>query len=695
MEQEPRTVQLPQFSLRAAVVPESIDEKARTVEVVFSTGAPVERYDWWTGERYVEKLSMDPKAIRLDRLNSGAPVLNTHSSYDLSDVIGVVEDGTARVEDGQAIAKLRFSEHDDVARFWGDVRGRVIRNVSVGYVTHKVEEDRSEGKLPVRTATDWEPYEISMVPMGADPGAQTRGQRDLDLRTTHPCLIVRKESAMKKDETPAPEATVEKRAETPVAAVPTAEVERAAAQKAERERQAEIRRLVRASGLTEQDALIDRYGKGEQSLDEIRADIMEKRAALSAEHEPSPSRVRVGDDVSDKRRRGMEAALLLRSGAIRILRAAAKVQPDNPLFQNLPSDPGEFRGMAMLRMAEDDLESRGVRMRGRDPMETAGLVMSEIGRAWERGLGDLVRRGIEGGQVIADFPVALVNAMHKTALGKYALAPATWRRFCGVGTVNDFLAHPQFRSAGIAALAQIGEHGEFANRDLADAYRENIQARTYGNIVALTRQVLINDDMGFFSDIVGDLGNAAGETIEALVYALLATAAGMGPNMLDGVALFNAAHNNLGAAGAIAVAKFDLDRVVMAAQTDLAGRILDLRPSVVLVPAGSEGQARVINESEYDVDAVGAGTPPALRPNRVRGLFSDVVGSGRLAGTRYYIFADPQLYPCIKVAFLNGQQEPYLEMQPGWRVDGSEWKVRLDVAVGPVDFRTALTAAGA
>jgi hypothetical protein len=42
---EPRTVQLPQFSLRAAVVPESIDEKARTVEVVFSRRG-VSRHDW-------------------------------------------------------------------------------------------------------------------------------------------------------------------------------------------------------------------------------------------------------------------------------------------------------------------------------------------------------------------------------------------------------------------------------------------------------------------------------------------------------------------------------------------------------------------------------------------------------------------------------------------------------------------------
>jgi hypothetical protein len=501
---------------------------------------------------------------------------------------------------------------------------------------------------------------------------------------------------VKKDEIPAPEAApVETRAvPTPAAPTPPA-IDAQAVTKAERERQAEIRKLVRASGLDGQEELLERFGASTQTLDEIRKEIMDKRAEESLKHEPSPSRVRVGDDASDKRRTGMEAAILVRSGAIHILQRAAKAQPSNPLFQKLPTDPGEFRGMRMLRMFEQDQESRGVKVRGVDEMELAGRAMTEIGRAWERGLGDLIKRGIDGGQVGADFPVALVNAMHKTALGKYALAPATWRRFCGVGTVNDFRAHPQFRASGIAALSLVQPNGEFRNRDIADAYREDLTAQTYGNIVALTRQVLINDDMGFFSDIVGDLGNAAGETIEALVYALLTTAAGLGPNMLDGVALFNAAHNNLGAAGAIGVAKFDADRVIMGAQVDLAGRILDLMPSVLVVPNGSKGQATVINESEFDIDAVGAGTPPANRPNRVRGLFTDIVGSARLAGTRYYIFADPQLYPTIKVGFLNGQQEPFLEMQPGWRVDGTEWKVRLDVAVGAVDFRTALTAAGA
>lgn len=690
MEHEARTVQLPQGSLLARVVPESIDEKARTIEVVFSTGAPVERYDWRTGP-YIEKLSMSPTAIRWGRLNSGAPVLNTHSSWSLSDVIGVVEDGTARVESGQAVAKLRFSERADVEPFWGDIKGRVIRNVSVGYVSHHAEEERNEDDMIVRTATDWEPYEISMVPMGADPAAQTRGQGRLDLQRTFPCEIVRKEAAMK-TETPAPEAApVEKRAPEPAApAAPAVD-----AAKAERERQAEIRKLVRASGLDGQEAIIERLCGGTATLDAIRAELWDKVVESRRGDEPGGHvGITVGTDAREKRRRGMEAAILLRSGAVNILRAAAKRQPDNPAFREI-LDPGEFRGMRLLRMAEEDMQSRGLRVRGMDELTLAGRALTEIGEAWNRGLADLVTRSIDGGQVIADFPVALVNAMNKVSLGAYTLAPATWRRFCGIGSVSDFRVSPQLRGSGLGALPRIQANGEFTNMDLADAYRENITAQTYGAIVALTRQVLVNDDIGFFSDVSAKLGNAAGETIEALVYALLNTAGGFGPLMLDGVALFNgAAHFNVGAGGALGVAVLDADRAVMAAQLDPAGRITDIRPSVLLTPAGSEGLAKVINASEYDIDPVVGAVPPGTRPNRVRGLFSDTVGSARLAGTRYYMFADPQTMPCIKVAFLNGVQEPFLEMQPGWRVDGIEWKGRIDVGVGAVDFRTGLTGAG-
>ena len=58
------------------------------------------------------------------------------------------------------------------------------------------------------------------------------------------------------------------------------------------------------------------------------------------------------------------------------------------------------------------------------------------------------------------------------------------------------------------------------------------------------------------------------------------------------------------------------------------------------------------------------------------------------------LFADPNIAPVIEVVFLNGVETPYLEMKEGWRIDGTEWKVRLDSGVGAVDWRGAVTNAG-
>lgn len=180
---------LPPFGMQARALPETLDDQARTVELTFSTGAGVPRMDWWSGKRYIEKLSLAPSAVRLERLNNGAPLLDAHSGYSIGDQIGVVEPGSVRLLKTEARATVRFSSRDAVEPIWQDVRAGIIRNVSVGYAVHKFEEEPGgDNKIPIRTATDWEPYEISMVPMPADAGAQVRqGDKTLTL----PCVIVR------------------------------------------------------------------------------------------------------------------------------------------------------------------------------------------------------------------------------------------------------------------------------------------------------------------------------------------------------------------------------------------------------------------------------------------------------------------------------------------------------------------------
>ena len=127
---------------------ETIDAEARSVEVVWSTGATVRRMDLWTDKRYDEALSLDPRHVDLSRLNSGAPLLKAHGAFDLANVIGVVERAWIARSEGayEGRATVRFSARDDVEPLWQDVRAGIIRNVSVGYTVRAYEVIDQDGR---------------------------------------------------------------------------------------------------------------------------------------------------------------------------------------------------------------------------------------------------------------------------------------------------------------------------------------------------------------------------------------------------------------------------------------------------------------------------------------------------------------------------------------------------------------------
>ena len=163
-----------------------------TFNVIFSTGATVRRCDVFNDCYYDEQLVIEPASIRTERLNSGAPVLDTHSDISLENVIGVVVPGSIRIAAGIARASIKLDTGAENQSTIRKIRDGIIRNVSVGYVVHKFEvicED-NDNSVPLYRATDWEPYEISLVPIGADSGAGIRASPNI-----YPCVIVRNNDA--------------------------------------------------------------------------------------------------------------------------------------------------------------------------------------------------------------------------------------------------------------------------------------------------------------------------------------------------------------------------------------------------------------------------------------------------------------------------------------------------------------------
>jgi HK97 family phage major capsid protein/HK97 family phage prohead protease len=137
----------------------AINEEARTASLAFASEMPYGRY--WG----VEILDLSPQAMRQSRLRTGANLLVDHDSRDVVGVIESVEVGADRV----ARATVRFGKSARAEEVWQDVRDGIRRNVSVGYMIHKAQLVEERDGVETFRVTDWEPFEVSLVSVPADP----------------------------------------------------------------------------------------------------------------------------------------------------------------------------------------------------------------------------------------------------------------------------------------------------------------------------------------------------------------------------------------------------------------------------------------------------------------------------------------------------------------------------------------------
>lgn len=362
------------------------------------------------------------------------------------------------------------------------------------------------------------------------------------------------------------------------------------------------------------------------------------------------------EDEADKRMGAVVQAVMARAGV------SGK---DGPVRAD---GTNPFRGMRLLDLARASLQRGGVRTEGMDQMQLVAAAFT---------------------QGTSDFPIVLENTMHKTLQIAYMAAPFTWSRWVREGTVMDFREHPRYRVSSLSNLQTVNEHGEFKNASIPDGEKSVITADTKGYIINLTRKAIINDDLGAFVGLAQAMGRAARRTVEQDVYTLFNS----NPVLEDGIPLFHADHNNIAAVNAVpTVDSFEAARVLMAQQRDVGDNdFLDLRPDVWLGPLSLGGKARAVINSTYDPDAANK----LQRENIVRNLVRDIVDTPRLSGTAWYLLANRDDAPVMEVAFLDGNSTPFLEMDQGFTVDGSRWKVRLDYGVAAIDYRGAVKNNGA
>ncbi len=711
---------------------EGYDAATRTVELITATETPVRMPGWLVGldcEFYYEVLDCSQGAVDMSQLDAGnAPLLDTHDRFQLAARLGVAR--TALVAGGQVITRCAFGQSARAREVEAEFAGGTPPKVSVGYRRNQMLLDRMDGDVPVYRVTSWTLTEVSLVSIAADPNAGARSAQE----TTGPCIttetnmrilppglplaaaastlaVATAEGARSlghdiatRGPTPQPNAPITATpapspapAPTPTptpapapAPTPTPSPAPAPAPAAPGTEAARSDRFSGTAALalidqargfgdtvvTRAQELIQQNERGEITTDGARAALLTaaadaQRAATSGVTNGGRA-IEVTSDERDRFRQGAVNSIIQRAGLGQLVADGARARGETVPDLN----PGEFRGIRNAELARMSLERCGQRVDSWDRDLVVGQAMA-------------LRMGPY--QSTSDFPVILEDVVNRVLQAAYATTPDTWRQFAGVGSVSDFKATSQLLLGAFGALDALLENGEVKNKPIPDGAKATIQASTRANIIALTRQAIVNDDLGAFNDLAVALGRAGKLSIEQDIYRLLALNDGLGPVMGDGKTLFHADHHNITDGGALSIDQIEKMDILFADQTDLSGEEkLDLKLSVLLTPYAYRGQATILNTADQGLDPTGK----LLIPNRVKGTFDTIVGGKRLKGKRRYGFADPTVAPALKVVFLNGNQEPTVESRDGWRTDGTEWRVKFDYGVGAIDWRTAITDKG-
>lgn len=634
----------------AELQPSTWNAESRTIEVVWSTGAAVRRYDWWSEDYYDEVLSMDPAAVRLERLNNGASVLNSHGQWSLEDVIGTVVPGSARIVGDRAVATLRLSAREELSGIVADIAAGIIRNISVGYIIHKTQETRKDGQLMERLVTDWEPVEISFVPVPADAGAQARAMPQQ--RALYPCIIEARAAAPTQEETTmdetedtstgarAPATPTTPAPATPPAAQPAAE--RAVSI-------ADIRARAQAAGLSA-DQTLDVIALHEQTpftrgtLAEHLLDTMATRQS-----QPQNPRVSVSRDDGDTRRAALMAALYARANP-------GQVRPDQ-----LNDVARGYRHFSLIRMAEEHLLITGRHERGLSPVEIASRALHHT----------------------SDFTNVLADAINKRLRAAYAENSPSYRRWSRrAPNAPDFKSISVTQLSALPDLLKVNESGEIKYGSISDG-KTAYQVVTYGRMIGITRQALINDDLSAFDRIPLGFAGAASRLENRLVYAQLTS----NPTMSDGTALFHSTHGNLAGSGAaISGTTLGAGRTAMRLQKGLQSEELNLSPAYLIVPATQEQLAYQYTSSQYvpakpsDTNEFRAGGRTALEPI-VEALLDGT------STTSWYLAADSAQVDTVEWCYLDGNEGVQLASNQTFGIDGVEFKAMLDFAASVIDYR--------
>lgn len=604
----------------------------RSFWVVFATENPVFRKGW--EESFHEILICQPENIRATRLSEGAvPLLNNHDQSDgVQGQMGRVVEYS--IEEGRCLARVLFSSQEKFAGIWQDIKAGVIRSVSTGYKVYKYQREvMANSPVPDYKAIDWEPLEISLSPVPADfkslVGRNDEGQHDLIIENFLPAQNVRSDMKTEKQ-------TGWIEHSNSGSSANEAQI-RSEAIKAERARSIEITNAVRAARLP--DSFAQQLIEDGSAVEEARTAIINELAKGSNRATSTALYSHITTDESEKTRTAIVEAIMHRA---------------QPGAVKLDSVSQDYKYSSLFDIAKRCLDMKGERSGRFSPSE-------------------LITRAL----ATTDFPNIIGGTVTRFMRKYYEAQNFDWKLLATEVSTPDFRERTGVAASGKITFEEIAEGGQYKNTSLLTEEAATVKLKTYGRKIVITRQSIVNDDLGVFTYLPRMIAQGAANFQADKVWGLITSNA----QTPDNKAMFHTDHANLAAGADKAApsgATLSKARAAMWRQTTLAGDMMPISPRYLIVPAELQTTA------EQLMTSIMANSSSSVN---VFASKYDIIVDPRLTDVNaWYLAADPELVQGIVYAYLQGEGL-HIENQVDFDNDTVVTKARLDFDANIWDYR--------
>lgn len=453
-------------------------------------------------------------------------------------------------------------------------------------------------------------------------------------------------------------------------------------------------------------------GDDKNKLDAADEGVSIVRAKAAAENKRIAAVSEIAADYPSIRAKAIEEGWDATKTELEVLRAKAPtvngiVRPSSGDKSVLNKDAIEAGLMSAMGVAESDRKKlfNERQLEAGRPYERMGLkdLVMVCGRLDKHDMPQIFGDGsevIRAAFTTMSLPGIMENVIGKVALLAYQSAEIQAMRLCRIGSTPDFKRVSRVRMLGTGRFERVGKGGELTHGQIDEQKYEN-QADTYGTIVKIDRQTIINDDLQVLSDAGAEIGNTGAEAINHLfAEQILGPAGGFYTTGAGGNTITGASASGFGETGLTAALTAFRKKKAGPGNAAKNKRPINIAPEILLVPPELEVAAQILTGSA-DIRPGGGDDRGNFNPWRGRYTvvsmphLSDSFYSG-YSTTAWYLLANPARIPAFELLFVNGRRQPTVERftLPGENL-GIGIRGYLDVGCEEMDPNGIVKATGA